>query len=114
MTQLSLFTEPTAPPILTLLKEPKFFCDVFVHSCIDEKTKRIRISPLDNQPVDSCLYVCCSHKARNLFPAGTIFKLDLRLAHGKNGSPYLKARAGRPMGRAIEYFEHNLALQKEK
>jgi hypothetical protein len=70
------------------------FCDVFVCSCLDEKKKRIRIKPLDNGPV------------------GTIFKLDLRLAYGKKGKPYFKARAGRPMGRAIEYFEQILALQK--
>jgi hypothetical protein len=45
-------------------------------------------------------------------PVGTIFKLDLRLAYGKKGKPYFIARAGRPIGRAIEHFEHILVLQK--
>jgi hypothetical protein len=110
--QLSLFKDDNVYSVATSPKEVQWFCDVFVCSSMDKKKKRIRIKPLDTEKVDSSLYVCCSHKARNLFPVGTIFKIDLRLAYGRKGSPYLKARVGKPMGRAIEYFEHNLKLQK--
>jgi hypothetical protein len=78
---------------------------------LDEKKQRIRIKPLPAGLVSSQLWVRCSHRARRYFPVGTVFKMDLRLTTGKRGKRYLIARAGKPMLRAIEYFEHNLTLQ---
>lgn len=114
MAQLSLFSESSIFEQAQLKQRSKaeFYCDVFVGSYIDEKKQRIRIRPLANQPISSELFVCCSHKARNFFPEGTIFKIDVRLAYGKKGKKYLRSRTGQPLQRAIEYFNHNLALQK--
>lgn len=114
MAQLSLFfdnpLQQQAP--FKQRRTDDFYPDVFICSCWDEKKKRIRIKPLANQAVSDELFVCCPHKARKLFPEGTIFKLDLRLAYGKKGNKYLRARAGNRMQRAIEYFDYNLQLQK--
>jgi hypothetical protein len=112
--QLSLFDKPAGETDVERVVTTTYYCDVFVCSVWDEKKKHIRMRPLPKQAPSCELYIRCSHKARKLFPIGTIFKIDLRLAEGKKGNPFLIARAGKPMQRAIEYFEHNIQLQKIK
>jgi len=111
--QLSIFREspPEALAVVQPAHPPTVFCDVLVSSTLDEKKQCIRIKPLPSSSVSAELLVRCSHRARRYFPVGTVFKMDLRLTTGKRGKPYLIARAGKPMLRAIEYFEHNLTLQ---
>jgi hypothetical protein len=114
--QLSIFREPP-PDALTSVKQeqkPTVFCDVLVSSTLDEKKQCIRVKPLPSSSVSSDLFVRCSHKARRRFPVGTVFKMDLRLTTGKRGKPYLVSRVGKPMLRAIEYFDHNLTLHSSQ
>jgi len=111
--QLTLFNEAASEYTPCPKQKPTstVFCDVFVSSILDEKKQRIRIRPLPTSTVSADWFVQCSHKARKSFPVGTVFKIDARLVRGKKGRPFLIARAGKPLLRAIEYFDHNLSLQ---
>jgi hypothetical protein len=88
------------------------FVDVLVVSFFDRKAKKVRVKPLPGQPAPSDLLVRCSHQARQQFPLGTVYKMDLCLKQGKRGKPFLVARTGKAMNRALEYFEHNRWIQQ--
>jgi len=93
------------------MNTPTVFVDAFVVSFFDRQTNRVRIKPLPGQPVPANLLVRCSHRVRQQFPVGTIYKTDLCLKKGKLGKPFLMARSGKALNRALEYFEHNRWIQ---
>ncbi len=88
------------------------FLDVFAKMCIDAKTKRPTLCTLAGQRVPAELKIRCQRKSINAFPEGTIYKLDVRLVDLKNKKPYFSAVKNLKIQRAIEFYEHNLRLQK--
>lgn len=92
------------------------YLDIFIQSELEGN--RIRIRPLPDQGLDTSLHVSCPRKQRMQFPVGTIFKSDLYLVQKKGIKEYLRIRVSpdRPeekLHEAMEYFDHNLKLQKE-
>lgn len=88
---------------------PNIYLDIFVQSV--KVGNRIRCKPLDGQIVSSALWVECSRKLRTHYPTGTIFKVDVRKVSPKYRKEYLMTFSRNELPRAIEYFEHNTALQ---
>lgn len=60
-------------------------------SFYDNKTKRIRLKPIDGQAIP-ILFVRCSRKQRESLPIGSIFTMDIKFIQPKNKKPYLLAR----------------------
>lgn len=84
------------------------YLDCFIQSY--KEGTRIRVKTMPGQVVP-VLNVECSHRDRERFPVGTIFKADLKLLQSANKKPYLVSRSMK-LKVAIEYFDHNLQLQK--
>lgn len=91
-----------------------FFLDVFVESYFDEKLKKIRLHTVDGQNLPIEMNVSCRAKIIKNFPKGTVFKIDARLVRRYNQkTPYFMALKQNKIQRAIEYFDHNLKIQRE-
>lgn len=60
-------------------------------SFYDNKTKRIRLKPVDGQEIP-ILFVRCSRKQRESLPIGSILTIDVKLIESKNKKPYFLAR----------------------
>ena len=87
------------------------FLDVFAKMCFDARTKRPTLCTLAGQRVPAELKIRCQRKSIDLFPEGTVFKLDVRLVDSKNKKPYFSAIKNNRIQRAIEFYDHNLRLQ---
>jgi hypothetical protein len=112
-------SEPLLPPAkkprkssLGNLPNQVVFHNIFAVSFYDSDTHSLRVRPMEGQKVNANLTIKCSAKLRRLYPAGTIYKLNVRLVRERNKKPYLVALKLDELNRAIEYFEHNLRLQK--
>ncbi len=88
------------------------FLDVFAKMSIDPRTKRPVLITLEGQRVPADFRIRCQKKAISIFPEGTVYKLDVRLIDIKNRKPYFSAVRNRGILRAIEFFDHNLKVQK--
>ena len=87
------------------------FLDVFAKMCLDPRTKRPTLRTLAGQRVPAELKVRCLRKSIDLFPEGTVYKLDVRLVDLKAKKPYFSAIENQRIQRAVEFYEHNLRLQ---
>jgi hypothetical protein len=92
--------------------DKRIFLDVFAQMCHDPRTRRPVLKTIDGQPVPRELKVRCNRKALTLFPEGTIYKLDVRLVQCPGRKPYFSALRSNGIQRALEFFEHNLLVQK--
>jgi hypothetical protein len=88
---------------------PEVYLDVYVQSV--KVGNRIRCKPLGGQVISDELWVECSKRIRCHFPVGTIFKADVRKVQPEKRRSYLATFHRNELLRAIEYFEHNNALQ---
>ncbi len=100
--------------LVELMPELKkcLFLDVFAKMTIDARTKRPTLRTLEGQRVPPQFKIRCLPGSINAFPEGTIYKLDVRLVELNNKKPYFSAISNKGIGRAVEFFEHNLSLQK--
>lgn len=103
MSQLSLVDEF---PSLT----KHIFLDVFVESVWDQKLGKLVLKTLGNQFCPAGIRVGCPVRYFHQFPAGTIYKIDMRRVQYRRQSPYFLAIRRRYIQRAIEFFEHNRRL----
>lgn len=103
MAQLSLVDEFS-------LFTKHIFLDVFVESVWDMKRNRLVLRTLGNQFCPAGVSVGCPKRYFHQFPAGTIFKIDMRRVERPKQSPYFLTIRRRYMQRAIEFFEHNRRL----
>ncbi len=67
------------------------YFNCLIISLYDNKTKRIRLKPVDGQDIP-ILFVRCSRKQRESLPIGSIFTIDVKLVESKNRKPYFLAR----------------------
>lgn len=88
------------------------FLDIFAKMCVDDKTKRPTLCTLAGQRVPAELKIRCQRKSIGAFPEGTVFKLDVRLVNLRTKKPYFSAIKNNKIQRAIEFYNHNLRLQK--
>ncbi|GHB81475.1 hypothetical protein [Persicitalea jodogahamensis] len=88
------------------------FLDIYAKMSVDTKTKRPTLCTLAGQRVPAELKIRCQRKSINAFPEGTIYKLDVRLVDLKNKKPYFSAVKNNKIQRAIEFYDHNLRVQK--
>ncbi len=100
--------------LIELLPELKksLFLDVFAKMSIDARTKRPTLRTMDGQRVPPQLKIRCLGRSICDFPEGTVYKLDVRLVEGENRKPYFSAVKNKGIGRAVEFFDYNLDLQK--
>ncbi|WPP48969.1 hypothetical protein [Catalinimonas niigatensis] len=84
------------------------YLDVYIQT-VRIKNK-VRLQPLADQDIP-LLFVSASRKARLQWPVGTIFKVDLVFIKREKIKNFYRLRKGQKLVRAIEYFDHNLALQ---
>lgn len=101
---------------LSLVDEFSFFSkhiflDVFVESVWDIKRNRLVLRTLGNQFCPAGVRVGCPLRYFQQFPAGTIFKADMRRVQQGKHTPYFLAIRRKYLQRAIEFFEHNRRLQ---
>lgn len=101
--------------LIELMPELKksLFLDVFAKMSIDARTKRPTLRTMDGQRVPAQLKIRCLGRSICEFPEGTVYKLDVRLVEVGNRKPYFSAVSNKGIGRAIEFFDYNLNLQKE-
>lgn len=92
--------------------EKRVFLDVFACLKVEEGTKKMFLYPMEGQSVPLSIKVRCNREVINAFPPGTVYKLDVRLVLQKNRKPYFSAMSNKKIFRAIEFFDHNLSLQK--
>ena len=88
------------------------FLDVFAKMTIDHRTQKPTLKTLFGQRVPSEVKIRCRGKFIGRFPEGTIYKLDVRLVNLKKGKPYFNAVDNLKIHRAIEFFDHNLRIQR--
>ncbi|TDB67079.1 hypothetical protein [Arundinibacter roseus] len=88
------------------------FLDIYAKMCIDPKTHKPTLVTMEGQRVPADLKIRCKPWAIQAFPEGTVYKLDVRLIQQKDKKPYFSAVKNYRIFRAIEFFEHNLSLQK--
>lgn len=105
MEQLSIFN--IIPEV-----EKKVFLDIYGISFFDNSRKRLRLITLEWPEIPKNLKIGCSVKYLNQFPEGTIFKMDARLIRNKRGWVYMLAIKKNSIAPALEFFAHNLSLQK--
>jgi hypothetical protein len=103
--QLSLLSE--MPEL-----EKKVFLDIFAKVYYDTRRNRHRLKTIDGQLIPSELKVGCPEKFVSEFPEGTIYKLDARLVQKNGKQPYFITLNRKKVMRAIEFFDHNLKVQK--
>ncbi len=103
--QLSLISE--MPEL-----EKKVFLDIYASVYFDTRRNRPRLKTIDGQRIPCDLKVGCPLKIISDFPEGTIYKLDARLVQKNGRRPYFLTINKNKVHRAIEFFEHNLQVQK--
>ncbi|WP_247235093.1 hypothetical protein [Telluribacter sp. SYSU D00476] len=92
--------------------DKRIFLDVFAKMTLDPRTRLPVLKTIEGQYVPCELKVRCDRKVITCFPEGTIYKLDARLVQHKGRKPYFTAIRSKSIQRALEFFEHNLQLQK--
>ena len=89
--------------------DKKVFLDVFAEvRFINEKP---RLQTIDGQGVPAALKVRCLSRFVAPYPAGTIYKLDVRLVRNQHQRPYFVAVSNRNIHRTLEFFDHNRGIQ---
>ncbi|MPR36506.1 hypothetical protein [Salmonirosea aquatica] len=88
------------------------FLDIFAKMTLDPRTRKPTLTTLNGQRVPGDFKIRCQHKYIGQFPEGTIYKLDVRLVNYKKGKPYFSAVQNRRIQRALEFFDHNMRIQR--
>jgi hypothetical protein len=91
--------------------EKKVFLDIYATVYFDTRRNRPRLKTIDGQRIPCDLKVGCPMKIISEFPEGTIYKLDARLVQ-KNGRRHFLTINKNKVQRAIEFFDHNIQIQK--
>ena len=92
--------------------EKRIFLDVFACTSVEQHSSRIYLKAMEGQGVPTHLKVRCNRQVIAAFPLGTVYKLDMRLVVSKGKKPYFSAISSKKVHRALEFFEHNLNIQK--
>jgi hypothetical protein len=92
--------------------EKKVFLDIYATVYFDTRRNRPRLKTIDGQRIPCDLKVGCPIKIISEFPEGTIYKLDARLVQKNGRRPYFLTINKNKVQRAIEFFDHNLQVQK--
>ena len=92
--------------------EKKVFLDIYATVYFDTRRNRPRLKTIDGQRIPCDLKVGCPLKIISDFPEGTIYKLDVRLVQKNGRRPYFLTINKNKVQRAIEFFDHNLQVQK--
>ena len=92
--------------------EKKVFLDIYASVYFDTKRNRPRLKTIDGQRIPSDLKVGCPMSIISEYPEGTIYKLDARLVQKNGIRPYFLTINKNKVQRAIEFFEHNIQVQK--
>ncbi len=92
--------------------EKKVFLDIYATVYFDTQRNRPRLKTIDGQRIPCDLKVGCPKKIISEFPEGTIYKLDARLVQKNGRRPYFLTINKNKVQRAIEFFDHNLQVQK--
>ena len=92
--------------------EKKVFLDIYATVYFDTRRNRSRLKTIDGQRIPCDLKVGCPLKIISDFPEGTIYKLDARLVQKNGRRPYFLTINKNKVQRAIEFFDHNLQVQK--
>ncbi|MEA5457408.1 hypothetical protein VB796_00055 [Arcicella sp. LKC2W] len=92
--------------------EKKIFLDIYAKVYFDTRRNRPRLKTLEGQTIPCDLKIGCPAKMISEFPEGTIYKLDARLIQKNGRRPYFLTINKNKVQRAIEFFDHNLQIQK--
>ena len=92
--------------------EKKVFLDIYASVYFDTRRNRPRLKTIDGQRIPCDLKVGCPMKIISEFPEGTIYKLDARLVQKNGRRPYFLTINKYKVQRAIEFFDHNIQVQK--
>ena len=92
--------------------EKKVFLDIYASVYFDTRRNRPRLKTIDGQRIPCDLKVGCPTKIISEFPEGTIYKLDARLVQKNGRRPYFLTINKNKVQRAIEFFDHNILVQK--
>jgi|GEM_PF-717055 len=92
--------------------EKKVFLDIYATVYFDTSRNRPRLKTIDGQRIPCDLKVGCPIKIISEFPEGTIYKLDARLVQKNGKRPYFLTINKNKVQRAVEYFDHNIQIQK--
>ena len=92
--------------------EKKVFLDIYASVYFDTRRNRPRLKTIDGQRIPCDLKVGCPIKIISEFPEGTIYKLDARLVQKNGRRPYFLTINKNKVQRAIEFFDHNIQVQK--
>jgi hypothetical protein len=92
--------------------EKKVFLDIYASVYFDTRRNRPRLKTIDGQRIPCDLKVGCPLKIISEFPEGTIYKLDARLVQKNGRRPYFLTINKNKVQRAIEFFDHNIQVQK--
>ena len=92
--------------------EKKVFLDIYASVYFDTRRNRPRLKTIDGQRIPCDLKVGCPLKIISDFPEGTIYKLDARLVQKNGRRPYFLTINKNKVQRAIEFFDHNIQVQK--
>jgi hypothetical protein len=92
--------------------EKKVFLDIYATVYYDTRRSRPRLKTIEGQRIPCDLKVGCPVKIISEFPEGTIYKLDARLVQKNGRRPYFLTINKNKVQRAIEFFDHNLQVQK--
>ena len=92
--------------------EKKVFLDIYASVYFDTRRNRPRLKTIDGQRIPCDLKVGCPLKIISDFPEGTIYKLDARLVQKNGRRPYFLTINKNKVQRAVEFFDHNLQVQK--
>jgi hypothetical protein len=88
------------------------FLDIFAKMSIDPITRTPTLRTLGGQRIPPNLKIRCRRSTIVQFPEGTVYKLDVRLVDVKDKQPYFSALRSTRIQRAIEFFDHNLLVQR--
>lgn len=88
------------------------FLDIYAKMILDPRTRTPTLITLVGQRVPGELKIRCQRKVIDQFPEGTIYKLDVRLVNFKMGKPYFSAVQNWRIQRALEFFDHNMRVQR--
>ncbi len=92
--------------------EKKIFLDIYAKVYFDTRRNRPRLKTLEGQTIPCDLKIGCPAKIISEFPEGTIYKLDARLIQKNGRQPYFLTINKNKVQRAIEFFDHNIQVQK--
>lgn len=92
--------------------EKKIFLDIYAKVYFDTRKNRPRLKILAGQTIPCDLEIGCPLKTISDFPEGTIYKLDARLIQKNGHRPYFLTINKNKVQRALEFYDHNLQIQK--